>query len=108
MGKAKSRRVSGKRKEAAVDAPPPAPTNNPSGAEKAEGSKGNLMEQHPALERVDVGSILSQAEQLLASGDVGNFENLVHALESHRQQYLEIERQSATIVRQLEQEFTSF
>lgn len=65
------------------------------------------MEQYPALERIDVGGILAQAEHLLASGDVGNFENLVHTLEAHRQQYLEVERQSAAAVRQLEQEFAA-
>jgi hypothetical protein len=107
MGKAKSHRVSRKSKNAAVDAPPHAPPNKQGDAAQDNGSKGNLMEQYSALERVDVGHILSQAEQLLASGDVGNFENLVHALESHRQQYLEVERQSSTIVRQLEQEFTA-
>lgn len=107
MGKAKSHRVSGKRKEAAVDTPPHTPTHTHHGAEKDDDLKGNHMEQYTALERVDAGRILSQAEQLLASGDTGHFENLVHALESQRQQYLEIERQSASIVRQLEQEFTA-
>lgn len=107
MGKAQSPRVSKKKKEAAVDAPSHAPTNKHREAATNDGSKGNAMEQYSALERVDVGRILSQAEQLLASGDVGNFENLVHTLESQRQQYLEVERHSATIVRQLEQEFTT-
>ncbi len=65
------------------------------------------MEQYTALERIDVGRVLSQAEQLLMAGDVTSLENLVHALESHRQQYLEVERQSTAAVRQLEQEFTT-
>jgi hypothetical protein len=65
------------------------------------------MEQYTALERIDVGRVLSQAEQLLAAGDVTNLENLVHALEAHRQQYLEVERQSSAAVRQLEQEFAT-
>jgi malonyl CoA-acyl carrier protein transacylase len=65
------------------------------------------MEQYTALERIDVGRVLAQAEQLLVAGDVTNLENLVHALEAHRQQYLEVERQSSTAVRQLEQEFAT-
>jgi hypothetical protein len=51
--------------------------------------------------------VLAQAEQLLVAGDVTNLENLVHALDSHRQQYLEVERQSTAAVRQLEQEFAT-
>lgn len=63
------------------------------------------MEQFAPLERVDVGRVLHEAERLLTVGDIDHFESLVHALEAHRQQYLEVERQSTTIVRQLEQEF---
>ncbi|HXG22286.1 MAG TPA: hypothetical protein VNN62_24860 [Methylomirabilota bacterium] len=65
------------------------------------------MEQFMPLERVDVGRVLSQAEQLLAAGDLSQFEQFVHALETNRQHYLEVERQSTAAARQLEQEFTA-
>ena len=65
------------------------------------------MERFTPLERVDVNGILSDAEQFLAAGDVSTFENFVHQLEARRQQYLEIERQSALAARQMEQEFSA-
>lgn len=65
------------------------------------------MEKFAPLERIDVGRILSEAEQLLTSGDLHGFENFVHALEATRQQYLEIERQSTAAARQMEQEFAT-
>jgi len=65
------------------------------------------MEQFMPLERVDVGRVLSQAEQLLAAGDLSQFEQFVHALETNRQHYLEVERQSTAAARQLEQGFTA-
>jgi hypothetical protein len=101
MGKGKSRRIRNGAKEAAVDAPLHAPDHSQHPSSKGEAR----MEQFAPLERVDVGRVLSEAERLLTVGDVSNFESLVHALEAHRQQYLEVERQSAAIVRQLEQEF---
>jgi len=107
MGKGKPRRLKSEGKATAVDTLPPSANAEQQATSEAEGSKGNRMEQYSPLERVDVGRTLAQAEQLLTSGDVSNFENLVHALEAHRQQYLEVERQSAAAVRQLEQEFTA-
>jgi hypothetical protein len=101
MGKGKSRRVKTGAKEAAVSAPLPAPDtpHNPS-------SKGEAgMEQFAPLERIDVSRILAEAERLLTIGDIAHFESFVHALEAQRQQYLEVERQSSVVVRQLEQEF---
>lgn len=65
------------------------------------------MEQFMPIERVDAGRVLSQAEQLLATGDLAHFEQFVHTLETNRQRYLEIERQSTAAARQLEQEFTA-
>ena len=64
------------------------------------------MEKFAPLERIDVGRILSEAEQLLVSGDLPDFENFVYTSEATRQQYVEIERQSTAAVRQREQEFT--
>ena len=65
------------------------------------------MERFEALERIDVNRILAEAERLLLSGDLTGFENFVHALEATRQQYVEIERQSTMVVRQMEQEFAT-
>jgi hypothetical protein len=65
------------------------------------------MERIDPLERVDGNRVLSEAERLLAAGDLHGFENFVHALEATRQQYLEIERQSTGAVRQMEQEFAA-
>ncbi len=65
------------------------------------------MERFEPLERVDVSRILSEAERLLATGDLHGFENFVHALEATRQRYVEIERQSTVAARQMEQEFAA-
>lgn len=107
MGKGKPHRVKAGVSDVSTGAPPQASNLKHNADAKDEGAKGNRMEQYSALERIDVRRILSEAEQLLQAGDVSNFENLVHALESQRQQYLEVERQSTAIVRQMEQEFTA-
>ena len=65
------------------------------------------MDHIEPLERIDAHRILSEAEQLLTAGDIHTFEKLVHTLETNRQRYVEIERQSADAVRQLEQEFAA-
>ncbi len=65
------------------------------------------MERFAPLERVDESRILSESERLLVSGDLHGFENFVHTLETARQQYLEIERQSTAAARQMEQEFVT-
>jgi hypothetical protein len=64
------------------------------------------METVEALERIDANRLFAEAEQLLASGDVEQFEQFVHSLENQRQQYLEIEKQASAALRQLEQQFT--
>jgi hypothetical protein len=65
------------------------------------------MERFEPLDRIDVSRILSEAERLLAMGDLHGFENFVHTLEATRQQYIEVERQSTVAVRQMEQEFAA-
>jgi hypothetical protein len=65
------------------------------------------MEQFAALERIDAGRLLTEAEQMLATGDFDGFEHFIHAIEAKRQQYLEVEKQASVAARQLEQQFVN-
>jgi hypothetical protein len=63
------------------------------------------MEPCEALERIDVDRVYADAEQLLAAGEVETLDQFLHALESKRQHYLDIEKQATA--RQLEQKFAA-
>jgi len=60
------------------------------------------MESFEALERIDVDRVYAEAEQLLAAGEVKTLDQFLHALESKRQHYLDVEKQATATVRQHE------
>jgi len=60
------------------------------------------MESFEALERIDVDCVYAEAEQLLAAGEVKTLDQFLHALESKRQHYLDVEKQATATVRQHE------
>jgi hypothetical protein len=61
------------------------------------------MEPLEPLERIDVDRLYAEAEQLLAPGELEHLEQFLHALKNILQQYLDIEKQAAAVIRQLEQ-----
>ena len=65
------------------------------------------MEPCEALERIDADRVYAEAEQLLAAGKVEALDQLLLALESNRQHYLNIEKQASDTMRQSEQKFAT-